>query len=183
MSLEITDKEIVTRVGSGDEAAFALLYGRYARPLKHYAFRLVADEQEAEDLVHEAFLRLMGVAKTGLFDPARGTLQAFFYSIVHNLCLDRLRQPKVERPLSGEEIARESKGEFARARVRRAVRVLKRLPRHYRVALLLRVRDGFSYAEIASKLNASEAQVKTWIFRGREAIRRTESNSKHEDES
>lgn len=167
------DREIVTSLHAGDEQGMSLLYARYARPLKVYAFRLIADEQEAEDLVHEAFLRFLVLARGGLFDPARGTVQSLVYRIVRNLCLDRLRSARRTAPLSGAEAAAEPAASDAARRVRQATRALEQLPAQYRQALLLRVREGLSYAAIAAALGASLAQVKTWIFRARCQVRRT----------
>lgn len=168
------DSEIVSALHAGEEAGLSALYGRYAQPLKRYAQRLLADEQEAEDLVQEAFLRFLVLVRNGLFDPARGTVQALVYRIVRNLCLDRLRQPGPAIPLSGAEAAQDGQSHpEARARVRLAEAALASLPAPQRAALLMRVREGCSYEEIARRLGATLAQVKTWIFRARCSVRRS----------
>jgi RNA polymerase sigma-70 factor (ECF subfamily) len=154
-----------------DDGGLSLLYMRYAGPLRSYARRLLADEQEADDLVHEAFLRFIGMVREGLFDPARGTVQALVYRIVRNLCLDRLRQVRLTESLGTEEPVSRSEGLVARSRVRLAVRALASLPDKQRRALLMRVREGLSYQDIAQALNASLPQVKIWICRARQRVR------------
>src|SRR5215475_11717378 len=117
-----------SEVLGSDDGGLSLLYVRYAGPLKHYAQRMLADEQEADDLVHEAFVKFLGMVRQGLFDPARGTVQALVYRIVRNLCLDRLRQARVMQPLGVDEPVCRSEGAIERARVRLAVRALAALP-------------------------------------------------------
>ena len=48
---------------------------------------------------------------------------------------------------------------------------LRRMPRHYRAALLLYTQEGFSYAEIASTLNIAESGVKMYLSRARHSFR------------
>jgi RNA polymerase sigma-70 factor (ECF subfamily) len=156
---------------ASDDGGLALLYVRYAGPLRSYARRLLADEQEADDLVHEAFVKFLGMVRQGLFDPARGTVQALVYRIVRNLCLDRLRQARVTQPLGVDEPVSRSERAIERARVRLAVRALSALPDKPRRALLMRVREGLSYQEIARSLDASLPQVKIWICRARQQVR------------
>lgn len=165
------DRDIVSGVVPGDEAGLDLLYVRYAGPLKHYARRLMDDEQEAEDLVHEAFVKFLVMVREGLFDPARGTVQALCYRIVRNLCLDRLRQARATEPLGGDEAARATEAETSAGRVQVVARMLEGLPDKQRRALLMRVRDGLSYQDIACRLQATLPQVKVWIFRARQALR------------
>jgi RNA polymerase sigma-70 factor (ECF subfamily) len=55
--MELTDEAAVARTKAGDLDAFQVLVERHRRPLFRLAYRMTGNEQDAEDVVQESFLR------------------------------------------------------------------------------------------------------------------------------
>src|SRR6185503_16964767 len=67
---ELTDSELLLRVGHGDGGAFETLYRRYARPVFGLALRRLGDRTRAEEAVQETFASVWRAAKS--YRPERG---------------------------------------------------------------------------------------------------------------
>ncbi len=97
-----------------------------------------------------------------------------FIKSVRNLCIDRLRQRAVRAasPLPPEGIGRTAPPhplDLAEERERLG-RAIAELPERWRTALLMRVDEELGYEQIAARMEASKAQVRTWIFRARRQL-------------
>ena len=97
-----------------------------------------------------------------------------FIKSVRNLCIDRLRQRAVRAasPLPPEGIGRSAPPhplDLAEERERLG-RAISGLPERWRTALLMRVDEELGYEQIAERMKASKAQVRTWIFRARQHL-------------
>jgi RNA polymerase sigma-70 factor (ECF subfamily) len=84
-----SDRDLVWRVASGDEAALAQLYDRHADAVYRVAFRLLGDRHLAEEVLQETYLALWNRAE--LYEPERGSLTAWLLTIARNRAVDRLR--------------------------------------------------------------------------------------------
>ena len=173
--MEPTDEELVRRYRTGEASAFDALVGRYARGAVRFAAHLVGDAHEAEDLAQECFFKLVAAARNGAYDPARGRFAPFFFRMLRNLAVDRLRSRRPANPFPPDPTAEEPDGaalaEFGErsARVRA---IVETLPPNERAAIALREFEGLAYREIAEVLGANLETVKTWIFRARRRIER-----------
>ena len=173
--MEPTDEELVRRYRTGEGSAFDALVDRYARAAVRFAAHFLGEAHEAEDLAQECFLKLFTVARNGVYDPQRGRFAPFFFRMLRNLALDRLRARRPSVPFPQEPGIDESDGATiaergeTRARVRAIVATL---PPNERAAISLREFEALSYREIAEVLGANLESVKTWIFRARRRIER-----------
>src|SRR5262245_16817470 len=86
---EPSDLDLISRINRGDDAAFAILYGRHRRWVVNLAMRWTADRDLALDVLQETFLYF-----TRKFPGFRLTsrLQTFLYPVVHNLSITALRK-------------------------------------------------------------------------------------------
>src|SRR5882762_587894 len=89
--MELTDAVFVTKARSGDTDAFRVLVDRHSRALFRLAFRMTGNEQDAEDVVQESFLR--AYRQLGKFDE-RATFGTWLYRIATNCSLDLVRSRK-----------------------------------------------------------------------------------------
>ena len=80
---------LLLRAVRGDKEAFTQLYDELAGPLYRFAFHMVGERAQAEDIVHEAFLTLLNRAEE--FDEARGELLSFALGVTRKLVLRHLR--------------------------------------------------------------------------------------------
>ncbi len=159
------------RAARGDRSAFGLFFDRHAAAACRYASRLTRDRATAEDSVHEAFVRLIDAARRGVFDPDRGTPRGLLFRTVRNICIDWFRHRAKESQLDDANRESGSEGRDAAFEARDDFEsLIAGITEPQRTALLLRVDGGLSYDEIATVLDATLPQVKTWIFRARRVL-------------
>jgi RNA polymerase sigma-70 factor, ECF subfamily len=83
---------LLAAVAAGDRGApLEELYGRYGHRLYGLGLRLLGDQGLAEELVQETFVRLWQQARR--FDPARGTVSTFLFTIARRIAVDLWRRP------------------------------------------------------------------------------------------
>jgi RNA polymerase sigma-70 factor, ECF subfamily len=167
---ETTDLAPILAAAKGDGRAFALVFERLGGAAWSFARRRCRDAASAEDAVHAAFLRLFELARKGAYDPKRGSPRALLLRLVRNATVDarRRRKKEIEPPETFDPP--EPDGGAAADLGADAAKVLASLPEPWRDALFLRIDQGLPYVEIAAALEATPAQVKTWIFRARAAL-------------
>jgi RNA polymerase sigma factor (sigma-70 family) len=169
--VEVGVGELVTRVQQGETEALGELYDRYAGRV--YAFLLRAVEPGlAEELLQDVFVALW--QKAGQFDPARGSFNAWFFTLVrHRLydALPRYQKRRAENSLSAPGIGtishELSDGKhnpeeqilqlFRDEEVRQA---LQHLPPEQRQTILMTYFGGFSQRELAEQLNLPVSTIK-----------------------
>jgi len=169
----------------GDRQAFAQLVEAYSTPIYRMALRMLADPQDAEDVLQNTFLKAMQ-AITGF--EGRSSLSTWLYRIAVNeaLMLIRKRKPIASVPVDGEydedgemsppqELAdwcclpeQELLSTEARARLDQAIRDL---PDGLRAVFLLRDIEGLSIRETGEALSLTETAVKTRLLRARLRLR------------
>src|ERR1051325_6537854 len=86
--MELTDAVCVTRARTGDTDAYRLLVERHSRSLFRLAFRMTGNEQDAEDVLQESFLR--AYRQLGRFE-SRANFGTWLYRIVANCSVDLMR--------------------------------------------------------------------------------------------
>lgn len=163
-------------VASIDSAAFDEFWGWGRR----YARRLLGNEADCEDVVQEAFCRLVARESSAHMTardtprPARSELAAIFFTTVRNLCIDKLRRNKARSNVSAEqwiEAVPSAESQAIANETRQQIESgLARLPEHWRQALMLRAAFELNYEEISQIMNSSRAQIRTWIFRARQQL-------------
>jgi RNA polymerase sigma-70 factor (ECF subfamily) len=81
-------QEIVSRIRNGDRAAFRILVEMYQQQTYRLAFRILANEEEARDIVQDSFVKIW--QKIDSYDPSRKFV-TWMNSIVVHASVDRLR--------------------------------------------------------------------------------------------
>src|SRR5258705_5608398 len=89
--MELTDLAFVAKARTGDTDAFRVLVERHSRPLFRLAFRMTGNQQDAEDVVQDSFLR--AYRQLGKFDE-RASFGTWLYRIAVNCSLDLVRSRK-----------------------------------------------------------------------------------------
>lgn len=149
------DAQLAARIGAGDTDALGELYDRYASMALGTAIRVVGEREEAEDVVHDAFVAVW--RKIDRFDAARGSLRAWLMTVVRNRAIDRIRARRPgmdledadERSLlrTGPNPTWESALRQASASEVRAA--MAELPDEQRRAVELAYFEGYTYREVA----------------------------------
>jgi RNA polymerase sigma-70 factor (ECF subfamily) len=171
--MEDSDSVAIARVRAGDGDAYRALVERHSRGVFRLAFRMTGNEQDAEDIVQETFLR--AYRQLHRYE-SRASFGTWLYRIAANCALDlgraRSRHPQTElvekaagdpgpdRLLAGDE-------------VRRTLTVtLDGMTEQERTAFVLRHFEGQTIEEIAASLGLSGNAAKHSIFRAVQKLRR-----------
>lgn len=146
-------------------AEFNLLVDEAADALYRYALGIVRREDEASDVVQDAFERLwLNRAKV---QP--GKARSYLFSTAHNRSIDQLRRKRQTDEVQPHHVRAAAEAPHdLQAWLQRG---LETLPADQRSALLLRDYEGYSYNEISDLTGLSLDQVKVYIFRARKALR------------
>ena len=174
-----SDGELAILCRQGETAAFGEIVARYKQPLHRTVSRLTGDEDEAVDIVQDAFIAAH--AALGRFDPAR-SMRTWLTRIAVNKARDWHRRRIVRRlisavlPDTAADIAADAPPTDSaaedRAELERVEAAIGRLPSRLREVLVLRTVDGLSQSDTAEVLGVSEKAVETRLHRGRHELRR-----------
>ena len=98
------DLDIIRQIKNGKADAYALLVGKYHRPLLNFIFRIVDDESMVEDIGQEVFFTVYRSLKD--FDESKGTpFSAWLFIATRNRCISFLRERRGRKRVGLEEIA------------------------------------------------------------------------------
>lgn len=155
----------------GERSALRDLYVQEGPRLLGVAKRLVRDTALAEDIVHEAFIKIWNGAAG--FDPARGSARGWMFTVTRHLALNLLRNQARETPFSEdhEMPMHDDDGFDAQAHSARIHRCLEQLDPQRRSCILHAYVDGYSHAQISQRLGTPLGTVKAWIKRSLNALR------------
>jgi len=174
---QIADREMIERIGRGDQSAFSALYDRLSRPLYSLALRMLGDAGDAQDALQDVFLQIWSRAAT--YNPEQSTVFSWTVLLTRSRVIDRLRARKrrlrIVASATGDEDAdvadastMESAADTAdkndeAARVRS---VLNNLPSEQREAIELAFFGHLTHHEIAARLGEPLGTIKARIRRG-----------------
>ena len=168
-----SDYELIKAVGAGDVVAFEMLIERYRDPVLNFIFKYTGDKFGAEDIAQEVFLRIYQSASE--FEP-RGKVSTWIFKIAYNLSVNEVLRRRRFTAIAGfdeHEAEPQTPNDTAlKDLAQEAMNTIRRLPEKQRAALLLRVNDDLSYAEISNVLSTSISGVESLLFRARENLRK-----------
>jgi RNA polymerase sigma-70 factor (ECF subfamily) len=164
-----TDRDLVEAVVvNGDEHAFRELYRRHTPRLYQLVLRLVESEQDAEDVVQEAWIRATEAAANFRWESGFATwLTGIAINRFKELLRKRNRWPAVSLEAIHEP---ECKPETVGERID-LERALGMLPIGYRTVLVLHDLEGYRHEEIAEQLGIAAGTSKSQLFHARRYVR------------
>jgi RNA polymerase sigma-70 factor (ECF subfamily) len=181
--MEWNDEAAAARAKAGDADAFRVLVERHSRPLFRLAFRMTGNEQDAEDIVQDTFLR--AYRRIGKFDE-RASFGTWLYRITVNCSLDlvRARKRRSEQsgpanpemddlmqslPSTGATPDRMAMSGEARQRIAEA---MEELSASERTAFVLRHFEGMCIDEVSRVLGCRPGAARHCVFRAVQKLRR-----------
>jgi RNA polymerase sigma-70 factor (ECF subfamily) len=181
-SEDTADETLIAHLCSGDSEALALLFQRHARLVRSVATRILRDAAEAEDLVQDLFLFIQ--RKCGVFDSSKSSGRSWIVQMTYQRAIERRRylatrqfytraefQVKVDhlvgRPTLEDDYSPEAV--FGRNGLRRA---LDALSKDQRETLRLYFFEGFTLAEISTKLGQPLGNVRHHYYRALDKLRK-----------
>ncbi len=154
------------------------LHERFAGPLYLYAWRRLGDRQAAEEAVQDALVRAWQHAER--FDPERGSLSSWLFTITRNLTNDHLRR-RDHRPVEtafgdeaapGVETAALADGDIDRTlEAWQLAEALGELSDEHRQAIIEVHYLGYTVREVAERHDIPEGTVKSRVYYGVRTLR------------
>jgi len=181
MDSSVKPSALLPAIARGDVAAFEELYDRYSSTLYALLIRILANAEDAQEVLQEAFVKAWTSAK--MFDALRGSEVAWLISVARSRGIDRLRARRIRldrEDEAGREISTVSgfvdrtNGADKAIQSEQTVAVrgaLAELPEAQRRALELAYFEGLSQSEIAARLSEPLGTVKTRMQLGMKKLR------------
>jgi len=159
--------ELLRQVARGDEQAFRALYDLVSPRVFGLARRVVRDPAQAEEVAQEALVEVWRTAAR--FDASKGSATSWVLTITHRRAVDRVRAAQAgadrERRVAAasvdtpyDDVVEEVTSSLELQQVRRCLEGLTELQRE---AITLAYYDGFTYREVAEKLDAALPTIKS----------------------
>lgn len=174
---KLSDEELVDVIRSQNQELFKELMQRYQNKLLRYASYFVRDQEKAEDVVQEAFIKTF-INLQGF--NTKKKFSSWIYRIVHNEAINQIKRSKKEISLESNLWIREKlvddtnlEEDFVRKQAREIlILCLEELPLIYRVILTLFYLEEKSYEEISDILRIPVGTVGARINRGKKIMRK-----------
>lgn len=178
--LEVDDRDLLRRLGAGDEEAFRGLFRRYGPSAVALARRIARQPFLAEEIVQEAFLAVW--RNPHGYEESRGSVRTWLMGMVHHRAVDAVRREEAQRrraeDVAGasieevEDPAEQVIEEVDLPQERRAVRAaLGELPEEQRQVIELMYFGGLSQSTIAERLSLPLGTVKSRTLLGMRRLR------------
>lgn len=174
---EASDAALVVAIGRWREDALAEAYRRHGRSTYSLARRLLYDNDMAEEVLQEVFLRLWDHPER--FDPERGSLRSYLLAQTHSRSIDLARSESSRRRREEShawrtaEMVVDIEHDVVETAVAEQVKeVVAELPVEERKAIELAYFGGHTYRQVAVMLGAPEGTVKSRIRSGLQRMKK-----------
>jgi len=168
-----SDEDLVTQIATQDQRAFRVLIARHMRRALRVAQATTGTAADADDIAQEAFVRVWHRASS--FDQRIARFTTWFYRIVVNLAMDRLRRPRSEPLDHAANVASEAPDPLAHLVASEEQHMLAgalaEISERQRAAIALFHFEGLSGREGADAMNLSEKAFESLWIRARAALR------------
>ncbi len=174
----MNDEDLILQIKRGNTNAFRHLVDKYSNMVWHIVLRMVKQQEDAEDLCQEVFVRIY--RSIGKF-RGDSKLSTWIGSVAFNVSTDYLRKKGRNKVLFTDDTARLEISMTEPADPLRTLNrdemkdiihnIIEQLPVQYRTVITLYHLEQFSYSEISEITGMPEGTVKSYISRGRAAIK------------
>lgn len=185
LKMDLWLSQQIKQIKKGNHEAFGEIIEQYQGQIYQHCYRMLGNHHDAQELTQEAFLKAYSNIHTFKRDRQ---FAPWLYRIASNLCIDYLRKKKpltiLDQEIKGtEDITLTDQVESSFDSPEEAYEQLEEkqtiedflltLPPKYRSVIVLKYIQDFSLQEIADVLDLPIGTVKTHLYRGREALRKS----------
>ncbi|MBQ7366440.1 MAG: RNA polymerase sigma factor [Spirochaetaceae bacterium] len=161
-------------LNAADSSDFRKIYDGAMQMLYKVSYRIVNDEEAAEDIVHDSLIKM---TEKALIFPSLNDAKYWLIRVVKNASLNYVKRKGRERKAYEkalyEDHRKQDSGETELLKEetrRQAKEALNKLPENLRMVLILREYAELNYKEIGRVLGITEGNVKVRVFRAREQL-------------
>jgi RNA polymerase sigma-70 factor, ECF subfamily len=178
----VSDEALMAQICEGSGEALAILFRRYARLVRTVAMRILRDPSEADDLLQDIFLFIH--QNSSKFDSSKACLRSWIVQMSYHRAIDRRRYLNSRHFYTRLDLdgitdveprspSREEETTFGPL-VGKATGagLLEALTEDQRNTLSLHFFEGYTFAEIAVKLDQSVANIRNHYYRGLDRLRK-----------
>lgn len=181
----VDDVSVIREIADKNQRIFATVVQQYQNMVYGVCYRIMGNQQDAEDAAQDVFVRLFEKAHTF---RGQSKITTWLYRIAVNTSLNHLRKKKWERVFSFYSTTDENSEDnqnmlfsskesdkpdkqFEQRQTQKLLRqALKRLPDKQRAAFVLHKFEGLSYQQITEILNTSLSSVESLIHRAKKNL-------------
>ncbi|MGH2568145.1 MAG: sigma-70 family RNA polymerase sigma factor [Bacteroidota bacterium] len=171
------DEILITLFQQGEEAAFRVLVERYQEKVRNLIYSIFHEPDTVDDLAQEVFIKAYEGLRNFRF---QSSFYTWLYRIAVNRCRDEMRKRKIRKWLPLQAMMESRDAEF-QDKIRTlpdstddreiVARGLQQLPEKFRVAIILKDIEGFSYEQMAEIMQCEIGTVKSRLSRARAMLR------------
>lgn len=174
---ELHIDQVLKDCQNGKQSAQLIIYNRYYKAMFNTALRIVKDNFEAEDVMQESFLSAF--TKLDSY-RAEVTFGAWLKRIVINNSIQHYRKLKKTQLIPLDDVMYRVEDnneinpdvEFTDLKAQEVLQTMKLLKDNYRIALTLKLIEGYDNQEICNIMEISDANCRTLISRAKESLRK-----------
>ena len=166
------DEELIMQIKQGNKDSFEILVCRYRAAGIRFAYTIVRQAENAEDIVQDCFVKVY-IYRHDLDE--KWNFKSYLFTMIRNRCIDMLRKQEREKRLESqiahkreylpEELLLENEES------KRIFRDIQSLKKNYKEAIYLYAVENLSYEAAAKIMGKTQMQVKNYIHRGRKKLR------------
>ena len=174
---EKSDETLITLFQNGDESTFRILVERYQERVRNLIYSVFHESEIVDDLAQEVFIKVYEALPKFRFESSFYT---WLYRIAINKSRDELRKRKIRRFLSLQVILESPDAEIKHNMVSTqhdaeaqelVAKGLQMIPEKFRIPIILKDINGFTYEEMAKMMECELGTVKSRLSRARTMLR------------
>lgn len=162
----ITNEQIenaVIEFKNGNVEAFSLLYSIFSKPIYRFCYRILNDEDIAQDAYQETFIRVYERK-----DTFKGTnFGSWVYAIAHNTCINYIRKRKHTKPIGETDFGFQPQQYLKIGLREHIIEQIGKLPLSLQEAVVLKDMEGLPYKDVAEILGIDLSLAKVRVLRAR----------------
>ncbi len=180
---DFSDEDLMMQVCAGSREALAVLFRRYARLVRTISSRILRDSSEADDVLQEVFLFIH--RKCGTFNSSKSSARSWIVQTTYHRAIDRRRYLQSRHFYARVDLnaatdlldprseSREDEAHFGSLAGNTTIQgLLGNLTEDQRNTLSLHFFEGYTFGEIALKLDQSLGNIRNHYYRGLEKLRK-----------
>ena len=180
---EISDEALMIRICDGSREALAILFRRYARLVRTVAMRILRDDSEADDLLQDVFLFVH--RNCSIFDSSKAAVRSWIVQMTYHRAINRRRYLNSRHFYTRLDLdgvaglpdprseGREDEDPFRSLVGNTTLQaLLDTLTEDQRNTLSLHFFEGYTFYEIAAKLDQSLGNIRNHYYRGLDKLRK-----------